>query len=191
MDKTDQTKRTTFQDKTDHVSGQNGPRSRTKRIRLQDKKDHVSGKKRALFYLGQIGQCKKIDDRRVKILFYERAKCVKTSLKHAFMHSFYSHFAWVFFFCSRLSKKSPTGLMLCYMFVHIRQKLKFLCLGNIINLILIEKCIHRSYGLVCPMHSPFCHETRSVLSSTWSVLSCGGPFCPWSVLSMVRYVPNS
>ena len=43
MDKTDQTKRTTFQDKTDHVSGQNGPRSRTKRIRLQDKKDHVSG----------------------------------------------------------------------------------------------------------------------------------------------------
>ena len=29
------------------------------------------------------------------------------------------------------------------------------------------------------------------LSLTWSVLSCGGPFCPWSVLSMVRYVPNS
>ena len=31
MDKTDQTERTTFQDKTDHVSGQNGPRSRIKR----------------------------------------------------------------------------------------------------------------------------------------------------------------
>ena len=46
-------------------------------------------------------------------------------------------------------------------------------------------------GLVCPMHSPFCHKMWSVLSLTWSVLSCGGPFCPWSVLSMVRYVPNS
>ena len=46
MDKTDQTKRTTFQDKTDHVSGQNGPRFRTKRPRLQVKMDHV---------LGQIG----------------------------------------------------------------------------------------------------------------------------------------
>ena len=41
------------------------------------------------------------------------------------------------------------------------------------------------------MHGPFCHKTWSVLSLTWSVLSCGGPFCPWSVLSMVRYVPNS
>ena len=56
-------------DKTDHVSGQNGPRLRTKRTTFQDKtdqasgqKDHVSGKKRALFYLGQTGQCKKIDD---------------------------------------------------------------------------------------------------------------------------------
>ena len=28
---------------------------------------------------------------------------------------------------------------------------------------------------------PFCLKT-------WSVLSCRGPFCPWSVLSMVRYV---
>ena len=43
MDKTDQTKRTTFQDKTDYVSGQNGRRSRTKRTRPQDKTDHVSG----------------------------------------------------------------------------------------------------------------------------------------------------
>ena len=50
---------------------------------------------------------------------------------------------------------------------------------------------YRSYGLVCPMHGPFCHKTWSVLSLTGSVLSCGGPFCPWSVLSMVRYVPNS
>ena len=41
------------------------------------------------------------------------------------------------------------------------------------------------------MHGPFCHKTWSVLSLTWSVLSCGGPFCPWSVLSMVRYVHNS
>ena len=69
MDKTDQTKRTTFQDKTDHVSGQNGLRLRTKRTTFQDKKDQASGekgprfwKKRALFYLGQTGQCKKIDD---------------------------------------------------------------------------------------------------------------------------------
>ena len=42
-DKTDQKKRTTFQDKTDHVSGQNGPRFRTKRPSLHDKMDHVSG----------------------------------------------------------------------------------------------------------------------------------------------------
>ena len=41
------------------------------------------------------------------------------------------------------------------------------------------------------MHDPFCHKAWSVLSLTWSVLSCGGPICPWSVLSMVRYVPNS
>ena len=41
------------------------------------------------------------------------------------------------------------------------------------------------------MHGPFCHKMWSVLSLTRSVLSCGGPFCPWSVLSMVRYVPNS
>ena len=38
---------------------------------------------------------------------------------------------------------------------------------------------------------PFCPKTWSVLSLTWVVLSCRGPFCPWSVLSMVRYVPNS
>ena len=38
---------------------------------------------------------------------------------------------------------------------------------------------------------PFCLKTWSVLSLTWSVLSWRGPFCPWSVLSMVRYVPNS
>ena len=38
---------------------------------------------------------------------------------------------------------------------------------------------------------PFCPKTWSVLSLTWAVLSCRGPFCPWSVLSMVRYVPNS
>ena len=54
MDKTDQTKRTTFQDKTDHVPGQNGSGFRTKGPRFW--------KKRALFYLGQTGQCKKIDD---------------------------------------------------------------------------------------------------------------------------------
>ena len=48
------------------------------------------------------------------------------------------------------------------------------------------KCIHRSYGLVCPMHGPFCHKTWSVLSLTWSVLSCGGLFCPWSVMSLIR-----
>ena len=41
------------------------------------------------------------------------------------------------------------------------------------------------------MHGPFRLITWSVLSLTWSVLSCRGPFCPWSVLSMVRYVPNS
>ena len=48
MDKTDQTKRTTFQDKTDHISGQNGPLSRkkgpgfrTKRAPFKDKRDHV------------------------------------------------------------------------------------------------------------------------------------------------------
>ena len=41
------------------------------------------------------------------------------------------------------------------------------------------------------MHGPFCHKTWSVLSLMWSILSCGGLFCPWSVLSMVRYVPNS
>ena len=56
-------------DKTEHVSGQNGPRLRTKRTTFQEKKDQASGqkgprfwKKRALFYLGQTGQCKKIDD---------------------------------------------------------------------------------------------------------------------------------
>ena len=38
---------------------------------------------------------------------------------------------------------------------------------------------------------PFRLKTWSVLSLAWSVLSCRGPFCPWSVLSMVRYVPNS
>ena len=38
---------------------------------------------------------------------------------------------------------------------------------------------------------PFRLKTWSVLSLTWSILSCTGPFCPWSVLSMVRYVPNS
>ena len=57
-------------DKTDHVSGQNGPRLRIKRTTFQDKTDQASGqkrttflkKKRALLYLGQTGQCKKIDD---------------------------------------------------------------------------------------------------------------------------------
>ena len=38
---------------------------------------------------------------------------------------------------------------------------------------------------------PFCLKTWSVLSWPWSVLSWRGPFCPWSVLSMVRFVPNS
>ena len=32
-------------DKTDHVSGQNGPRLRTKRTTSQDKTDHVPGQK--------------------------------------------------------------------------------------------------------------------------------------------------
>ena len=36
-------------DKTDHVSGQNGPRLRTERTTFQDKTDQASGQKRALF----------------------------------------------------------------------------------------------------------------------------------------------
>ena len=36
-------------DKTDHVSEQNGPRSRTKRTKLQDKTDHVSGQNGSCF----------------------------------------------------------------------------------------------------------------------------------------------
>ena len=62
-------------DKTDHLSGQNGPRLETKRTLSQDKMDHVPGQngpgfrtKRATFLdkrgpvLGQSGPCKKIHD---------------------------------------------------------------------------------------------------------------------------------
>ena len=69
-------------------------------------------------------------------------------IEHAFMHSFcnllhgcfivccfffcfvlFLFFFLVCFFYSCLSKKNPTGFMLCYMFVHIRQKLKFLSMS--------------------------------------------------------------
>ena len=42
------TKRT--MDKTDHVSGQNGPHLRTKRITFQDKTDQASGQKGPSFW---------------------------------------------------------------------------------------------------------------------------------------------
>ena len=47
-------------DKTDHVSGQNGPRHRTQRTTFQDKTDHVSGKTDPV--LGLTGPRKKIAD---------------------------------------------------------------------------------------------------------------------------------
>ena len=58
MDKTDQTKRTTFQakrttskDKTDHVPGQNEPGFRTKRTTFLDKMGPVLGRS-MMFYKG-------------------------------------------------------------------------------------------------------------------------------------------
>ena len=53
IDKTEQTKRTTSQDKTDHVPGQNGPGFMTKRTTFLGKTDPV---------LGQTGPCKRIHD---------------------------------------------------------------------------------------------------------------------------------
>ena len=53
------------------------------------------------------------------------------------------------------------------------------------------KCIHRSAGLVCPMHGPFCPKNGPFCPERGPFCPDRGPFCPWSVLSLVRYVPNS
>ena len=67
MDKTDQTKQTTFQDKTDHVPGQNGPGLRTKRTKFLDKTGPV---------LGQTGHVRK------SMMFYKGLKRAVSTYKH-------------------------------------------------------------------------------------------------------------
>ena len=84
-------------------------------------------------------------------------------------------------------KRVATSLK--HSFCSVREHLQFSFNSNVF--------IDQMFGYVPCMvrfvlkRGPFCPKTWSVLSFTWSVLSCHGPFCPWSVLSMVRFVPNS